>query len=637
MSWIEKLWHTYESNSGEIGLLRDDGVSPLLPICHSTQQAQVEIAIDKAGEFIRATVISPDDARTIIPSTEQSASRSGSKPVNHPLCDKLQYVAGDLLRYGGEVTSGYARNPSEPYELYLNGLESWCASPFSHPKVEAVLRYVKRSRVIEDLVNFGVLHVDTNGKLLAEWRNEGVEVPAIFEVMRGRPQWEAFVRWIVEIPGDPQSKVWTDPSLYDSWIQFYISQQEQVGLCYVTGKEAQLATLHPAKLRHDADSAKIISGNDTSGFTFRGRFTELSHAVGVSFEVTQKAHNALRWLIRKQGTVIRDLVVVAWSVSGEAVPDPLGDTAALFGITEDNSTAPEPTGSTGEDFARRLRNRLLGYSTDLGDTVDIVVMGLDSASPGRMSIVYYRELTGSEFLARIEDWHSTCSWRHSYKTRFRQKDHFVEVDGFVGAPAPVDIAEAAYGSRLDDKLRKRTIERLLPCIIDSRPIPRDLVDSVVRRASNRAGLELWEWNKALTIACALYRKLHEEEAYHMALDEERRSRDYLYGRLLALADSLEEWALSEAGENRQTNAARLMQRFAERPYSTWRTLELALAPYKARLGAKARKRVNQISEVMAMFDPKDFTNDRRLSGEFLLGYHCQRQALWDKDGNEAEK
>src|SRR5690606_32158094 len=138
------------------------------------------------------------------------------------------------------------------------------------------------------------------------------------------------------------------------------------------------------------------------------------------------------------------------------------------------------------------------------------------------------------------------------------------------------------------------------------------------------------WNKALTIACALFRKLHEKEEYNLSLEEGRRSRDYLYGRLLALADALEEWALSEAGESRPTNAARLMQRFAERPYSTWRTLELSLAPYKARLGPKARRRINQISEVITMFSPDDFTSDRKLSGEFLLGYHCQRQALRER-------
>ena len=111
----------------------------------------------------------------------------------------------------------------------------------------------------------------------------------------------------------------------------------------------------------------------------------------------------------------------------------------------------------------------------------------------------------------------------------------------------------------------------------------------------------------------------------MALDLNRKTRDYLYGRLLALAESLEEWALKTANENRPTNAARLMQRFSERPYSTWRTIELALGPYKARLGGKSKKLQRMIDEVIASFNEDDFINDKRLSGEFLLGYHCQRE------------
>lgn len=640
MSWIEQLWRTYEANQSAVGRFgHDASEAPLLPICHTTQQAQIEIAIDGSGQFIRARVVAPNDARTIIPCTEQSGSRAGIMPINHPLCDKLQYVAGDFVAYGGEVTKGYAQKPQEPYELYLNDLTKWCESPFGHPKLKAILQYVKRGTVIHDLVCVGVLHLDADGKLLHEWDDKTKEKPAIFEVMKIRPQWEAFIRWVVEVPGDPQGNVWTDRALYDSWIKYYTAQQEAVDVCYVTGEETKVATLHPAKLRHDGDAAKIISGNDTSGFTFRGRFTELPQAVGVSFEVTQKAHNALRWLIRKQGTLIGDFAVVAWAVTGEEIPDPLADSRALFGLTPASSSQSDAIPSLGEDFALRLRRRMLGYGTHLGDTSHIVVMGLESASPGRLSIIFYRELTGSEFLSRIETWHTTCAWRHAYRRRAGQESGREEIVEFVGAPAPVDIAEAAYGTKVDEKLRKKTVERLLPCIIDGQPLPADLVENTVHRAANRGGLEDWEWSKALTIACALYRKLHEKEEFQLALEEGRRSRDYLYGRLLALADALEEWALRSAGENRQTNATRLMHRFAERPYSTWRTLELSLAPYKARLGPKARRRINQISEVMAMFDPDDFTSDRKLSGEFLLGYHCQRRAFWEQrqedDGNDS--
>ena len=71
-----------------------------------------------------------------------------------------------------------------------------------------------------------------------------------------------------------------------------------------------------------------------------------------------------------------------------------------------------------------------------------------------------------------------------------------------------------------------------------------------------------------------------------------------------------------------------MQRFADHPTSTWKTIELSLAPYKARLGVRAAKYQRVIDEVMSAFDTEEFISDKPLTGEFLIGYHCQRSNLW---------
>ena len=629
MSWIQKLYETYENCQSMIGVGSDENEVPLLPICHTTQKAQIEIVIDQDGNFKRARVVPKDEARTIIPCTEKSGGRtSGEAP--HPLCDKLQYVAADYKEYSGDRAFYF--------NSYQEQLKKWCESKYFHPKAKAVLKYIEKGNVIRDLIEHQILFTGADGKLLKKWDKKTEEdIPEIFKVSANSEQADAFVRWIVEIPNDPQAAVWTDSSLFKSWIQYYSSTKESSALCYVTGTELPAADQHPAKLRNDGDKAKLISSNDTSGFTFRGRFLTAEQACSVGFEVTQKAHNVLRWLINRQGYKRGDQAIVAWAVSGKEIPDLMADSFSILGIDALESDS-ESSVSTAQEFALKLNKKIAGYSAELGDTTGIVVMGLDSATPGRMAISFYRELTGSDFLKRIENWHKTCCWIHDYRSKEitdaqtgkKRTVHF----RFVGAPAPNDIAEAAYGNRVDDKLRKATVERILPCIIDGQKLPRDLVESAVRRAANRVGMEDWEWNKTLSIACALYKKYHEKEDFDMALDETRKTRDYLYGRLLALADSLEEWALNEAGENRQTNAARLMQRFAEHPYTTWRTLELALGPYKARLGAKSAKRQQLISEVIAMFEPDDFINDKKLSGEFLLGYHCQREALRKKGGEE---
>ena len=632
MSWMQKLYATYNNCEGLIGVdVEERGISlmPLLPIAHTTQKAQIELIIDGDGNFKAATVVPKSDDRTIIPCTEKSAGRtSGEAP--HPLSDKLQYVAIDYVKFGGS---------KKPYfNSYITQLEEWCKSEFAHPKAIAVLKYVKKGTVVKDLVNFQVLIPDEKGMLLSKWdKKKDGNVPKIFQIPNLNQE-DAFIRWVVEIEGNLEAKTWRDQELWDGWIQYYISIKKQKSLCYVTGEAKLISEQHPAKIQNDADKAKLISSNDWSEFTFRGRFTDSKkdntfQTYSVGFDVTQKAHSALRWLIGRQGYRKDGLSIVAWAISGVETPQPTDDGLDMFGVEDDSV----PLSDTQQDLAIRLRNTVAGYRQKTDPNEDVIVIALDSVTPGqgRMSIAYYRELKSSDFLERLESWHETCSWLHTY--RF-VKDQRIP---FIGAPAPKDIALAAYGTnrkregksgefKADDNLVKTTANRILPCIIDGQPIPRDIVESAVRKASNRIALEDWQWEKTLSIACALYKKHKEgKEKYDMALDETRNTRDYLYGRLLAIADRLEEHALYKAETGRATNATRYMQQFSQHPYRTWEQLHSALIPYMVRLdGASYYK--NKIAEVKSLFNAEDFTNDKPLSGEYLLGYYSQRQKFFER-------
>lgn len=629
MSWIQKLYETYDACAST----EPEGAEPLMPICHTTQQVQIEVVLDQDGVFKRASVIDKAAATTMIPCTESSGGRAGSKPVNHPFADKLQYVAGDFVAFGGEVTSGFAAKPDEPHTSLLRDMRTWAASEYTHPKLRAVLSYVERGSLMSDLVSAGVLQTNPDGMLMKSWQGDKDATPAIFRVIQNTQAPEdAFVRWRVEEIGNPVSATWEDAELISAWVKYYQSAQSIRGYCMAAGTEMALAVQHPAKLRHGGDKAKLISSNDTAGYTFRGKFLDADEAVSVGFEVTQKAHNALRWLIPRQGSRNGEQVIVSWAVTGQPVPDPFASTLELFGIDPTGEPLAYGPADTAQSFSLRLKRAIAGYGTKLDPSSDIVVMGIDAATPGRMGITFYRELKGSEFLERIEAWHAGSAW----------SQYFGKDRKFIGAPAPRDIAEAAYGRRLDDKLSKATVERLLPCIIDGTPLPRDLVESTTRRASNRVGFkEHWEWEKCVGIACALFRGYHKERSYQMALEQDRVTRDYLYGRLLAIAENIESRALFVAGEKRDTTAARLMQRFADRPYSTWKTIELSLTPYKTRLRTQRPGFLfgmeKLLDEVMSHFQSEDFAKDSQLSGEFLLGYHCQRQALRTGDATSVEE
>ena len=647
MSWMQKLYRTYESIL-EQGVT--DDTEPLTPVGHTIQNAHIVIVIDGQGNFQTARVMPPKTA-ILLPATESSENRtSGEAP--HPLADKIQYVAKDYADYGGEKKAYF--------EGYLKQLKAWCELPFTHPKVQAVLNYVAKGRVVADLVETGIFPLDSEGKVLNKWEAEG-DAPPIFSVLpkiKGEIEFgSALVCWQVEIAGDVHSQTWTDKTIQQSWADYAASEKAEKGFCLVQGEEAVISTMHPAKLRHTGDKAKLISSNDTAGYTFRGRFATAEEAASVSADVSAKAHSALRWLISRQGIRNGDQVTVAWAISGKPVPSPMKDISseidwdnldisavenpdeiAAQRLPENLEASPDWSANIGRAAAQIIKKKLHGYQAELKAHEQISLIMLDSATPGRMALTYYQEFLPADYFANLDVWIDDFAWYQRYsievqngkKTDKRTQWRFVP-------PSPYSIAEAVYGKSLSDTLKKQLYARLLPVIAGgtSVPIPEDLVQKSFQAACNPNGCENWEWQRNIGVACALYKgwrarhhDLSQRRTYPMSLDTQNRSRDYLYGRLLAVAENTESYALYLAGEKRATTAERYMQRFAEHPFATWRNIELALKPYQERLRNNGKDTGAQaIGEIMELFATGDFTCDDKLSGEFLLGYHCQKMEI----------
>jgi len=299
---MQKLYETYEQCKGR----EPAGSEPLLPVSHAFQQAHIEITLDVQGNFQSAQVIGKKE--TVIPATEKSAGRT-TNCAPHPLCDKVQYCAADYPSKGGGKPTFFAE--------YEGLLSEWCNSPYGHPKAKAVLTYVRQRKVVADLLQQGVLHAGKDNRLITRWV-DGTALPELFKVLTAksgeRDQGDAFIRWQVREPNDPCTAVWEDGRLQEAWEAFDASAKNTKGVCMVTGEPlSSLALGHPKRLRHPGDGARLISANDKSGFTFRGRFTDDTgaQACGVSYEVTQKAHNALRWLIQRQAYRNGDQVIVS--------------------------------------------------------------------------------------------------------------------------------------------------------------------------------------------------------------------------------------------------------------------------------------------------------------------------------------
>ncbi len=627
MSWLLNLYETYEANLDQVGKMvkiDKDQEYTLLPISHTTQNAHIEVMVDEDACFNSAKTLNKEN--TLIPCTEEAASRSGTKIAPYPLHDKLVYVSGDFAKY-----SSTAKNlDGAPFAAYIENLGDWANSPHACEKVKCIYAYLRKGKLIEDLVEHGVLVLDQDKKLIEKWNKKYEKLyaakPPVFS-SGVEEQSSAFVRFNVYSPTS-MDEVWKDPTVHASFVAYYNEKLEEDDVCFVTGKRLPSTERHANKIRHSADKAKLISANDRSGFTFRGRFRTSREAAGISYEVSQKAHNALKWLIRRQGKAIDNRVFLVWGNDSVFVPGPDDD---ALDIMQHGGREPEREPDTDKLYASEVYKAIDGYRHDLAYQSQVNILVLDSATTGRMAVLYYRNLDKALYLNRLEEWHRSCAWEHRYR---KHQDQFVS---FFGAPATKDIAFAAYGPRASDKVVKGLMERMLPCIVDQRRIPKDIIKSAFQRASNPASMKQWEWEKTLSITCALIRKMliEKKEEWNVPLDTNSSDRSYLFGRLLAVADVLERRALSRE-ETRATNAVRYMNSFSRSPGRTWKTIQESLQPYQAKLGTKATGLSKLIDEIGDQFQDGEF-NNAPLTEKYLLGLYSQRKVLYTKKEEEPKE
>lgn len=635
MGWLDHCISVFDGNPAFVGKM-EPGLVPLVPISHTTQKVNIEVALTGKGDFIRARVLRPDEMTTIIPCTEKSSARtSGLAP--HPLFDKLQYIAGDYVQYGGE-------KKKFDYEEYMKNLQDWCSSPYAHPYVQAVYTYLQKKCLIHDLSEYKILPLNQDGSLMKNWKGGKENAPSIFQNMKkNETAFDSFVRFSVN-----EVRLCDDPDVWKSFQDYMEEELQKEDYCYAEGKKTKISELSPYKVRNAGDRAKLISSNDTTNFTFRGRFLTAGEAMAIGYEATQKAHSALRWLISRQGTPYGEEIILTWGMGNEPLPSSQSDTLDMvqqgwdeFGFDRNDAAAVT---KTEESFAKAFNKVIQGYKERIPANASISVIALDAAVPGRLAIRYYRELQGSRFLERIEDWHRKFRWKLEYRKAELKPGEKPEQVSFIGAPAPLAIIEAAYGEKADDKLKKQAIERILPCIIDGKNIPVDIMKSAVYRATASVSLEFWEANKVRSIACALVCGYYARkgESITMGLDKDCSDRSYVFGRILACAEQVERHGqrLSGADANmRVTNAERLMVAFTKRPKHTTDLLHTKLRPYLDRIRTKSNYDSSAYLTMLSLLDrlgPEAFT-DEPLSEKYLLGYASQKLAFMEKNKEYKEQ
>ena len=586
MGILQKAVETYDSHKELVGVLREDH-AVLAPISHIITRASIEITIDQDGNFISARTVDKSEPKIIIPATEESAGRA-SGPRAHPLCDVLEYVSS-----GNDIK----------HTLYVEGLASWAKSEFSNPKLDAVLAYVNGDTILTDLERSGIITLDENGRFDSKFE-------------------KSIVCWNVIGLGDNSGPCYADASLFRSFIDYYHSKQtmDNEVLCMVSGENTVAAIQHQKGIVSVYGNARLISANDSSGFTYRGRFMQDSEAATVGYEASQKAHSALRWLISGQGEYAGGRVFLCWNPHGFKTAPSIG------AFMKNVASTVEPS-----DYREELKRTLSGYKSELPNEEDVVIAAFDAATTGRLSVTYYNELRGSDFLQRLYDWDERCCWWNYV--------------GEIQPPTLFTIINCAYGTErsenrleCDDKLLKQQMQGLLTCRVDKAVFPKEIRKALADRASTPQAFGTNVWRRIVFTACAVINiseyQRNGDDCMSWELDKHDRS--YQFGRLLAVMERAEEDYYRETNEDRQTSAIKALSVYRQRPWTVYEQVNRQLCTaYLPRIKPWQRTRYQKLTDeiisIIASFPEEEL--NRPLSDIYLMGYDRQRNAFFKSTKN----
>lgn len=584
MGLLSQAAKTFDLMRDEIGVLKDDTkYFPLVPLYHVKKNIDLAVLLKSDGSLENISKVAENG---IIPATEAAQGRSGTTVAPFPLIDQVKYFVQD-----------------DKLDVYLNGLEKWCDFDPNNVPIHAIYSYVSKRSFSDDLVKFGISLKDYATK------NVG---------------------WIIESNGR-NIKTWNDKELaksYTSYFQKENDNKEKV-FCMISGKEDLPIRIVPSISKFGL--AKLVSSNDKSDYSYRGRFIDGDEALSVGYDTTQKAINALSWLCGNQSVYLGKGSLLCWNPNGIKVQDP---TLPLF---DDNAEKRV----TYTDYQKALEDYVLAKTNKLAmDKRDVVTVIFDTATTGRLSIKFYNELSLDDFLTNLASWDEECCW-YSGK------------DGVVKSPSLKEIVKFAFGTgenfRVDDKIFGAYYPILIERRVCNGRIPTEILRKLVNKCSNlqiymKDGF--WLSDELLFATCSVMRKYlidNRQKEYVMALEKDLLDRSYQYGRLLAVFEKIEQDALSATESKRITNAIRMQSMFVRRPGNTSKIiLEKLKTGYYPRLsGTKEgllvfyEKLIGEIMSIISSFPLTDF--DKSLDETYIMGYYLQKNEFYKKKNTDSEE
>ena len=644
LNWIDALAKTYDQNKDNIGKTKD-GI--LIPVSHIAVNIPLQINLDADGNFKGADVIEDrDDRRTIIPATEKSAVRTtGITPM--PLDDTLAYIAKDC--YPNLIKND---KDAERYPKYIKLLKSFTdyvnenCSDTVKKQVNAIYKYISNNNLLSDLLLKAHLfgnELTSVSEIPNKWK--GKNKPEIYEAIGSSGDLsKTYVRFNVRGLGLDITNSFEDKALYKAWEDYYMSIiKDHTGIDYTdwSNPNVVLASTFPKGILRSKPKAKLISANDKTTFTYRGRAIEPEDIATIGYLKLQKATHALSWLLNKQGLFVGGRYYLAWGLGSKQASNLLADNSLTQQLVQEYSAwlnqeeKKEPY--TDKELATAYRKSLMSgknnfHGLRLEDNV--FIMEIDTATQARADITSYQSMELGQYLSKIDKWYKKISLPRLN----RQTGELVDTNYTLRT-----IADMVNGTKANDDLKKNTISKMMDTILGSQRVSESILMSLYNKSirplgfnKNDIGAKYHGWKPTLRVASKLFKTKY-AGTYSWGritkmLSDNINDRSYLYGRLLAVADVLEGDTIRKKQIDRPTNAQRYMSAFAQRPADTWKTIYMNAQPYflKSKGYRSGQILIDHIFDKLNLNDENIKHLNAPLDGKFLIGY-SQQKAAWFKE------
>ncbi len=651
MSLMNALLETYdfalENELVDNPKLSSSGLS-LLPVYHSSRISNgediFEITIDNNSNAIGGRFLEKEEI-VVFPITENSITRSGKKVAPHAISDELSYLANTI-----------DLNKNEEYIKGVKKLLDY-EREYSYENFRIMGEYIIKNTILEDFLKFYLGNVeysiDDKFKLSYEkiegngkTKEKSIDLKKVFITFKLEKEYSGDVTLSRDI------------GLHDFYINYVRKKNscsKELSYCDITGKLDYCIERH----RGVIGNAKLISISNHDE-TYYGRLKSGKDIYHVSYEASQKVHNMLKYLIDNdnnsrfigEGTYIINWLSQDLDKGGIKL---LSDVEIENDDFDDDFEDEEEKSMSilGGGVSRSLGKYFLGEDGEFSGKGDFYVLIMEKVSNGRVSIKYFRRLSRSEAYRRVMDWYRSTNWQfYNYDLQkfIKKSPSLYQIINFVHGQEN----NKGYLACENKKLSRSKLERLIPCIIDSQRLPRDISKATFYKLSNKRSYKK-SWNIALNIGCSLIKK-YKNDYENCVIEADKisevkqleESRSFYYGKLMAIYEKIELDAIrgrgtgDSSGKDRRkvqkiTNSDRLWSSMIRTPERTRFILESKIKPYMNILKKNNPgwyvfydKLITEITLELIRLKESNDKMDSSLNEDFILGYYYQKNAFYKK-------